>query len=269
MEKELSMQEIQQASFQVLLKVKEICDKNHFTYHLAFGTLIGAIRHKGFIPWDDDIDITMERSEYEKLINYLIDNPDELKPFELLHHRTNKKYIYPIARVSDPRYRIDYENAKEYGLGCFIDIYPLDGRNPNDKRHIKKMMHLNSIIYVAGQKKLKKARNFLRNIPKAIIYVYSRFISLNKLLAKNDKKAQKYAYGSTSETAAMVIEADRPMKQEYFKEVTEVEFEGVKFTAPKEYDKLLRDYYGDYMQLPPEEERIGHHYYKVFKKSND
>ena len=269
MEKELTIEEIQQASFKVLLKFKEICDKNNFEYFLAFGTLIGAIRHKGFIPWDDDIDVVMKRSEYEKFVKFCIEHPEELKPFELLHYKTNKDYIYPIARISDPAYRIDYENAKEYGLGCFIDVYPLDGRNPNDKRHIKKMMHLNSIIYVGGQKKLTKARNFLRNIPKAIIYVYTRFISLNKKLEKADKKAQKYSYGCTEEVSAMVIEANIPMKYKHFLGSVDVDFNGYKFKAPEEYHELLTEYYGDYMKLPPEEDRVGHHYYKVFKKAND
>ena len=269
MEKELTIEEIQQASFKVLLKFKEICDKNNFEYSLAFGTLIGAIRHKGFIPWDDDIDVVMKRPDYEKFIQYCIDHPEELKPFELLHYRTNKQYIYPIARISDPSYRLDYENAKEYGLGCFIDVYPLDGRNPNDKKHIKKMMHLNSIIYVGGQKKLTKARNFFRNIPKAILFVYTRFASLNKLLAKADKKARKYDYGCTDEVSAMVIEADRPMNYKHLLGTVDVDFNGAKFKAPKEYDALLKAYYGDYMKLPPEEERVGHHFYKVFKKASD
>lgn len=269
MEQELSLREIQQGSFQVLKKIKEICEKENIQYFLIYGTLIGALRHKGFIPWDDDIDIAMPRKDYERFVNLYIEKPEMFAPFELLDYRTNKKYIYPIARLSDPSYRIDYDNAKEYGLGLFVDIYPLDGKNVNDKRHLKKVSHLNSMIYVAGQKKMKKARNFLRNIPKFIIYVYTRFRSLIKLLKKNDRICQKYSYEDSEQISAMTIESLITMEKKDFEKTVQLEFEGELFSCPSGYDHNLKSIYGDYMQLPPEEDRIGHHYYKVFKKVND
>ena len=263
---ELTIEEVQQGGLVVLNKIKEICEKENIKYFLVYGTLIGAIRHKGFIPWDDDIDICMSRPDYERFINYFIEHQEELKPFELLHYRTNKKYIYPIVRVSDSRYKINYDNAKEYGLGLFVDIYPLDGYNPNDTKYNKKLLRLNSVIYVAGLKRMTKARNFLRNIPKFIIFIYTRFVSINRLLKKVDKLAQKYSYEDSEYVKPLVIKTLKPLAKKDIKELIEVDYEQYKYAIPKEYDAILKDTYGDYMELPPEEERVGHHFYKAYKK---
>ena len=88
MKKELTLQEIQQASFEILKKIKEICDKEGFKYVLSWGTLIGAVRHKGFIPWDDDIDIMMPRPDHDKLMKYMEEHKDELKPLEVFNNDT-------------------------------------------------------------------------------------------------------------------------------------------------------------------------------------
>ena len=125
--KELTLREIQLGELGVLKKLKEICEDQGLRYFLFFGTLLGAIRHKGFIPWDDDVDVGMPREDYEKLLGYFRENSDALLPFRLMHFSTNENYIYPIARICDTRYQVDYSETKEYGLGLFIDIYPFDG----------------------------------------------------------------------------------------------------------------------------------------------
>ena len=150
MEKELTLQEIQQETFKVLCKIKEIFDANGWKYYLAYGTLIGAIRHNGFIPWDDDIDIFVPRSDYEKFIDYCIKNKDAIYPFELIHYRTNKNYIFTIGRFSDSRYKIDYNTKKAYGLGLFVDLYPLDFYDLNDKKTISKINRINKKIQILG-----------------------------------------------------------------------------------------------------------------------
>ena len=86
-EKKLSLKEIQEESFKILEKLKEIFDQNGWKYYLAYGTLLGAIRHEGFIPWDDDIDLWVPREDYEKFISYCLNNKEKLKPFELIHYK--------------------------------------------------------------------------------------------------------------------------------------------------------------------------------------
>lgn len=99
------------------------------------------MRHKGFIPWDDDVDIMMPRDDYQKLISYFKDNSEKLKPLELFSYYNNEKYPHMISRISDSRYILDVDNEADYGIGLFVDIYPMDGvGNSEVFRTIKKGM---------------------------------------------------------------------------------------------------------------------------------
>ena len=264
--KELSLEEIQQGSFKVLLKFKEICEKNDLEYFLAYGTLIGAIRHKGFIPWDDDIDVWMPRPDYEKFVQYCIDNEAETKPFVLKHFKTCKQYIYPIARLVDTRYKIEYSNAKDYGLGLFIDIYPLDGVDKSDKKLTKTRRRQIRKISLLGADKYKPASNKIKNIAKRIYYAFIKNKDINKAIGKWDDLAQKYDYRKSDYVACVVWEPTERMDKSYFASSLDAEFNGETFKIPKEYDGVLKYLFGDYMQLPPESERIAHHFYKAYEK---
>ena len=116
MEKEniaLSMKEIQNVSLNVLKVIAGICHENGWRYTLAFGTLIGAIRHKGFIPWDDDIDLLMPRKDYEQLLKYFSEN--RIPHIQALNYRNNKRFMHGITRVCDTRYRVIEKSYEEYG----------------------------------------------------------------------------------------------------------------------------------------------------------
>ena len=118
----MSMPQIQQESLKILDVVSDICAKLQLRYYLAYGTLIGAIRHQGFIPWDDDIDIMMPRPDYEQLLQYFRDNAESLKPLELYSTADCPDYPYMITRISNSNYVLDVHNEKPYGLGLFLDI---------------------------------------------------------------------------------------------------------------------------------------------------
>ena len=267
--KELNLQEIQQGSFKVLLKIKEIFDKNGWDYYLTYGTLIGAIRHNGFIPWDDDIDIWVPRPDYEKFINYCIEHEKELKPFELIHYKTNDRYIYPIARFSDSRYKIDYKDAKNYGLGLFVDIYPLDGNKKFDFINILKIRFLIHKAAMCGSSGFVKTKNIFKNILKMPFYHLYKNSNITKVLKKIDELAKKYPYES-NDNISCTCWGDEiwNIKKSELKEgkILTHEFNGIELNIPKEYDKILKMFYKDYMSLPPENERIAHHFYKAYKK---
>ena len=269
--KELSLEEIQQKSFEILKVIKQICDKNNFKYYLMYGTLLGAVRHGGFIPWDDDIDIMMPRCDYEKFINYCIEHSNELKPLELIHYKTNLNYIYPIARLSDSRYINKYSNTKDYGLGLFVDIYPFDGANDLDKKYNNKLYKKARNIISYGKIKFVKSNTLIKTIGKYIVFCLLKFKNINKLLKKIDLDAQKYSYDECEYVQCMVWNINRnksiPKKLiEDKNEINRIKFNGILFNVPNNYKEVLKILYGDYMKLPPENERIGHHYYSIYRK---
>lgn len=262
--RELTLQEIQQGSFQVLLKFKEICEQNNLKYFLAYGTLIGAIRHKGFIPWDDDIDVWMPRPDYERFIQYCIDHESELRNFVLKHYKTCKEYIYPIARFVDARYKIEYMNAKDYGLGLFIDIYPLDGVIAGNKKQIRTRNNYMRKISVLGANHYIKSPNWFKNIFKYVYYETHKNKDLNKFIATCDKFAQKCDYDMFSHVGCVVWGPPECLDKRDFESEQRVYFNGEVFNAPIGYDHILTELFGDYMTPPPESERIAHHFYKAY-----
>lgn len=266
MEKELTLYEIQQGSLEVFKKIKTICSELNIEYYLAFGTLLGSIRHKGFIPWDDDLDIWMKRTDYEKFVSYCRKNKDIIAPFELKHFSTCKNYIYPIARLSDSRYTIKYNDAKDYGLGLFVDLYPLDGIDPSDKKFLKKLMSYRKIIYYCGLKTCPEKGKSFKSLLKRIYFLRTRFINLPKLLKKVDRFAQKYQFENSDSFACTEWEFEFIYSKSLIENTTTTQFEDTTALIPEKYHELLTSTYGDYMQLPPEEDRVGHHNYSAYKK---
>lgn len=124
---ELTLRQMQEGALNILKKLDGICREQGLRYFLFYGTLIGAIRHKGFIPWDDDLDVAMPRPDFDRLVEYCRRHREELLPMRLMTVDDNPRYVYPIARFSDTRYRVKYQGIRDYGLGLFVDIYPLDG----------------------------------------------------------------------------------------------------------------------------------------------
>lgn len=125
--RELTIKETQAVSLEILYTITQICEKQGLRYSLIYGTLIGAIRHQDYIPWDDDVDIMMPRPDYEKLLKYLEKHIKDYTYLRVFNCDKCKKYPYMITRISDDRYIIKMENEKPYGMGIFIDIYPYDG----------------------------------------------------------------------------------------------------------------------------------------------
>ena len=155
--KKLSFREVQEASYSVLQHIDTICSDHSWTYFLAYGSLIGAYRDGGIIPWDDDIDIMMPRPDFDKFKAYFIEHSSELMPLKIFDHSVNKNYPHVIPRISDTRYKLVFENEKDYGIGAFVDIYPLDGVG-NDKkeaeRFCRKMKRLASLCFLSGRKNM-------------------------------------------------------------------------------------------------------------------
>lgn len=271
---ELSIREIQEISLEILHTIANICEEQHFRYALIYGTLIGAVRHHGYIPWDDDVDIMMPRSDYDRLLGYLKLHIQEYPNLRVFNREECSEYPYMITRISDERYIIKMENEKPFGMGVFIDIYPYDGLGNTKEEAVKyglKGDRLSSFCYQATRDHfaMETTTSIIRKIVKFPVFIYAKLRGKEYFQNKLDKLARVKEYDS-SEYVGCVIwlswgEKDIFLRK-WFDETILMPFDKYEFRVPKYYDEVLRHEYGDYMQLPPEKDRVGHHFFKVYKK---
>ncbi len=260
------LKELQDVELNILKEFIRVCDKLNLNYYLVGGTLIGAIRHHGFIPWDDDIDVCMFRKDYEIFLKEGQNHLD--KKYFLQTYRTDKDYVQCFAKIRDNETTFLEESVKDYDMnhGIFIDIFPLDNYYHYNK--IKTKM----IRYILFDKKPSDVKNIL----KKILILISRKVYGSKTKIELCEKLEKIFTKSNNRTCKKVITycgfwGDK--KESHFKENYSdfklVDFEDIKAKVPVGYDQCLRDTYGDYMQLPPIEKRVSHHFSEIIdtKKS--
>ena len=260
--KKIEDDELKLIEFRLLCDVDLLCREKGFNYSLAYGTLLGAVRHKGFIPWDDDIDIFMKRETYEKFINYCLNNKTD---FNIITHLNCDWYRYPFAKICMPGTVIEEENTFNDGkLGVYIDLFPIDVLGYTKSEAIyRKTEFIRSLITAANWKKYfrSKSHSFLYEPLRILFYGLTRIIKTNDLVEKIEKPFRnmtntKGAYCGNIFSAYRESEV---VSQEIYNEYTEIEFEGKNFMCIKNYELYLSNLYGDYMKLPPLEKQVTHH----------
>lgn len=269
MEEVKDIKEVQRLSVEILNEIATICEEKGFQYFLIYGTLIGAVRHNGFIPWDDDLDIMMPRPDYDKLMDYM--KKEYKGKLELFTKEVNEKYPYMIARISNPDYLIQSEYVEDYGIGAFIDVYPLDGMGVTLKeclKYEKKIKYLGSLCFMAGRKKLVKDPKPLRRLVKFFIWKWATLMGKKHYFKKIDRILLTKDYNTSNYVGCPAWYAvdGKFFEKKVFQELIKHNFEGELYYIPKEYHHILTKTYGDYMKLPPEKDRVGHHFYKLYKK---
>ncbi len=261
------IREIQQMELGIMEYIHEVCQKIGVKYFLAYGSLIGAVRHKGFIPWDDDMDICMLREDYEKLQDYLIANPDER--YEVMSYKNNFNYVYPFMKVQDNQtYLLEEDVRIDSNMGIYVDIFPVDGYEDDsvfkDKmtRLIKKRQ-LSCYTF----KGITNTKSLLNSLIRYISVIIFYFTNTNKYIRGIDELAQSRKVDDYELVDYLIYkDMNKPVwKREWLNQTITGVFEGKEFMIPKNYHEILTSDYGDYTQLPPVELRFSHHDFQLWK----
>lgn len=262
-----NIEKLHDVDLAIVKEVISICDNYNLKYYMLGGTMLGAIRHKGFIPWDDDIDLGMPREDYER---FLIIAPKELtKNLKIINYKTNPEYQYYITRVQDTETKVvetRFENDGKF-THVSIDIFPLDG-SPNNNIFRKlfflrvlahrAMMALHYKNGIDPDRKRGRVEMFILSFLK-MLPTDKMFNAFNQK-EKIDYLLKKYNIWNSS-IAGNIMGAYRTREMiptNWYGNETFYDFESIKMRGIAKYDKYLNHLYGDYMTIPPEGSRKTH-----------
>lgn len=260
-----TLRKVQLVQLEIAKEIARVCNLNNINYFLIGGTLLGAVRHKGFIPWDDDLDIGMLRNDYEKFISIAPQCINE--KYKVVDWKSDTNYPHPMGKVI--KKGTIYKESKRNDLGeqgIWVDIFPYDNVENIDalvKRDFKLKM-LRSLIRAKNNYQTWISQDgflvgkYIKNLPFRIISVFfnrENLISKYELLSTKDNgiKTEYVFENGTEEYTKWVF------LKEYFLNLNDIEFEDAKFTGPERFDDYLTVAYGNYMKLPPESERENRH----------
>ena len=275
--KKLTFRDVQLGALEVLKQLTALCDAQGWKYFLTYGSMLGAVRHKGIIPWDDDIDIMMPRPDYEALRDYFARNKDGLHPLKLFEKTAVPEYPHMIARVSDQRYHLVFDNEKDYGIGLFVDIYPLDGVGNDYGRAVKMVQRtkrIASLCFLTGRKSfgMDNTHSTLKMLIKFPAFCWAKLWGNRHYINKLEKLSRTYDYNESKYIACASWPAGPKAGKErdvfekaVFEELIEVPFEDTTMKIPAAYDAFLSRTYGDYMQCPPGDKRTTNHTYDAYQ----
>ena len=251
---------MQKIVFRIMCDIDDFCKENGIRYYLSGGTCLGAVRHNGFIPWDDDGDLMMPRPDYEKFLE-LFPSYCEGKYF-VGSLKTDKKWQRPFSRICDLNSRLTPTRFTEETMGVFVDLFPIDGLPEGKKKqhlHYQKLRILNALRNTSVRTEFREQEGY-RGIKNVAAFVTQK-IGPRWFAAKIDHDAGSYPFETSKEVAAILAIHywdKETIAKELMDTAKELSFEGRLFPVPVGYDQYLKNLYGDYMMIPKDAEENGY-----------
>lgn len=261
MSDEDTLQHIKDVELLILKDFIKICDENNLDYYLFFGTEIGAVRHQGFIPWDDDIDVVLFREDYEKFLKIM--EKMDCEKYTVYDIRYNEQYFFQFGRLSlNGTYWAEYwDNQVNFKMGIHIDLFILD-KVPNNK--FKRLLYMRRCLLLCklcsiSSIKIEECSALINTIVNSLHFLFNKIGLTPKYYQKKLLKLfRKYENRDCEYYADLTMNEQPYFKIEDFKPAKLVKFEDILAKIPNNQEATLGQIFGDYMQLPPEEERVAH-----------
>lgn len=264
--REIDSNELKKIQIEILDCVDSFCKKNKVNYWLDSGTLLGAIRHRGYIPWDDDIDIGMLRGDFNRFISLF--NKENYR-YKVICNELQSDCYYPYAKILDTRTILFEPDENGIRLSVNIDLFVYDV-TPTPKsadRQYNRRDRLANFNII--QFNLFRSKEWYKRIPKILMHYIFQYIPKGYFASQIVRNSKKYVNTDAKFVGNFTAVSRMLCDKSVFDIFIKKEFEGKEYPVPVGYDVWLTAFYGNYMELPPVEKRVSHHVFKAYMRDTE
>ena len=264
--REMSNDEIRDTQLRVLASIADFCEERSITFYLFAGTLLGAVRHKGYIPWDDDIDIMMPRRDFERFRNEFVELMGGSGEISLYAPETLPDFPFPYIKVGDNRTLLVEASDTAVPIGVNVDIFPLDGWPAQAHTHRIHRLKIRFLCRLLGAKSVQPSahRAWYRSLLLSVSKKAADKFPVRAIVQRITALGTAYAFDKSMRGGVIVWAYQESVPRAAYGTPVEVNFEERMYPAPADYECVLTSIYGDYMQLPPKDKQVSHHSYNAY-----